>query len=180
MNLKALAICLALVGLTATASRAETPTADQVLAQAKTQAQAEHKTIFVHFGASWCGWCLRLEGFLERPEIKSIFDKYFVQVSLVAHEEEKNQALNNPGADKLMVKFGGTEEVPYYAFLDAQGELIINSKRPSSGDPAGENIAFPVDPKELAWFQQMLQKAAPKISKGELAIVESTLKSMSK
>jgi thiol-disulfide isomerase/thioredoxin len=33
------------------------PSADQVLSDAKTKAAADEKAIFVHFGASWCGWC---------------------------------------------------------------------------------------------------------------------------
>ena len=55
----------------------------------------------------------------------------------------------------------------------------MNSKRPSA-EPGGENIAFPVEPKELEWFRQMLQKAAPNISKTELDTIEATLKSLGK
>jgi thiol-disulfide isomerase/thioredoxin len=179
MKLKRPGLWLALFCFASTVAWAETPSADQVMAKAEAQAQAEHKTIFVHFGASWCGWCGRLEGFLERPEIKPVFDKYFVQVSLVTQEEDKKAALNNPGADKLMEKLGGAKEIPYYAFLDAQGALIVNSKRPSA-EPGGENIGFPVEPKELEWFRSMLQKAAPNISKAELDTIEATLKSMGK
>ena len=32
-------------------------------------AAAENKAIFVHFGASWCGWCRKLDAFLERPAL---------------------------------------------------------------------------------------------------------------
>src|SRR5882672_11330894 len=40
-----------------TLAYAEAPSADKVLAQAKAKALAEDKTIFLHFGASWRGWC---------------------------------------------------------------------------------------------------------------------------
>jgi hypothetical protein len=64
----------------------EAPTADQVLNLAKTKAAAEHKAIFVYFGASWCGWCRRLDAFLDKPEIKPVFGKYFIPVKLVVQE----------------------------------------------------------------------------------------------
>ncbi len=32
----------------------QTPAAEQIIAKAKVQASTEKKTIFLHFGASWC------------------------------------------------------------------------------------------------------------------------------
>src|SRR5690242_3226680 len=116
---------------------AATRSADEVLAPAKSNAAAENKTIFLHFGASWCGWCKKLDAFLERPEIKAVFEKHFVAVKLVVQENAKNKALENPGADELLKKLGGPAGLPYFAFLDAKGALIINSKRD------GSNVGFP-------------------------------------
>src|SRR5438045_6073586 len=99
----------------------------EVLAAAKEKAAAEHRAIFVHFGASWCGWCKRLDAFLEQPDIKPVFEKYFVPVKLVVQESDKNKDLENPGADALLKKLGGPDGLPYSAFLDAQGVLIVNS-----------------------------------------------------
>ena len=76
-------LSIAVFALSALPWLAEVPTADQILAPAKEEAAAEHKAIFVHFGASWCVWCRRLDAFLERPDIKRVFEKYFVPVKLV-------------------------------------------------------------------------------------------------
>ena len=173
--MKTVALLLAAFSLSSLAASAEPPSADQVLAQAETKATAEHKVIFVHFGASWCGWCKKLDAFLDRPDIKPVFEKYFVPVKLVVQEDEKNKALEDSGGDALLAKLGGPDGLPYSAFLDAHGGLIINSKRPSSAG-AGENIGFPVQPEEVDWFVQMMRKAAPQITSDDLKTIEDALR----
>jgi thiol:disulfide interchange protein len=158
----------------------EAPSADEVLAQAKAKASAEDKAIFLHFGASWCGWCRKLDAFLERPDTKPVFEKYFVSVKLVVQENEKNKALENPGADALLKKFGGPAGLPYCAFLDAQGALIINSRRPSAVQEDGENICYPGGSSEIDWFMQMIRKAGPKISEQDVKTIESALRHSTK
>lgn len=67
-------IAILLLTATVLSARAEMPTAESVMATAEQKAQAEHKTVFLHFGASWCGWCKRLDAFLNNPEIKPVFE----------------------------------------------------------------------------------------------------------
>ena len=155
---------------------AEALSTDKVLAHAKAKASAENKAIFVHFGASWCGWCRKLDAFLERADIKPVFEKYFVPVKLVVQENEKNKALENPGADALLKKLGGPAGLPYFAFLDARGDLIVNSRHPSVVREDGENIGYPGQPGEIDWFMQMIRKAAPKISEEDLKTIETALR----
>src|SRR6266496_6096305 len=134
--------------LAAGIANAGTPSADQVLSPAKSKAVSEHKAIFLHFGASWCGWCKRLDAFLERADIKPVFEKYFVPVKLVVQENDKNKALEHAGADAWFKKVGGPEGLPFSAFLDSKGTMIVNSKRPSNTAPAGGNIGYPAKPEE--------------------------------
>src|ERR1041384_5236717 len=153
------------------AALAVPPSADEVIAGARAKASAEKKSIYLHFGASWCGWCKRLDGFLDRPDIKPVFEKYFVPVKLVVQENQKNKALENTGAEALLQKLGGPAGLPYSAFLDSQGALIVNSKRD------GQNIGYPGESQEIDYFVQMMKKAAPKMSDEDLKTIEMALRS---
>jgi thiol-disulfide isomerase/thioredoxin len=167
--MKLIAHMLAVLALSVLVASAEAPTADQLLAPAKVKAAAENKAVFVHFGASWCVWCKRLDAFLDRPDIKPVFEKYFIPVKLAVQENDKNKALENPGADALLKRLGGPAGLPYSAFLDAKGALIVNSKL------EGDNIGYPGEPKEIEWFVAMMRKAAPEISSADLKTIESAL-----
>jgi thioredoxin-related protein len=170
--MKNIIVVFALLSAAALAAFAETPAADQVMATAKEKASVEQKAIFLHFGASWCSWCKRLDAFLDRPDIKPVFEKYFVPVKIVVQEDDKNKALENPGADKLMEQLGGSEAgLPYSAFLDAKGQMIANSML------HGNNIGYPGEPGEIDYFVQMMKKAAPKMSDADLKIIETALRS---
>src|SRR5512135_609459 len=165
--MKSIALTLAMLSVITLPARAETPSADEVLSPAKAKAAAEHKAIFLHFGASWCGWCKRLDAFLDRPDIKPVFEKYFVPVKLVVQENEKNKALENRGADALLKQLGGPSGLPYSAFLDTRGALIINSKL------NGQNIGYPNQAEEIGWFVQMMKQAAPGISDEDVRTIET-------
>jgi thiol-disulfide isomerase/thioredoxin len=169
--MKAIIPVLTVFSLIAGLAYGEAPSADQVLVPAKAKAAAEHKAIFIHFGASWCVWCKRLDAFLDRPDTKPVFEKYFIPVKLVVQEHDKNKAQENSGADALLKNLGGPAGLPYSAFLDAKGVLIVNSKF------KGENIGYPAEPSDIDWFIQMMKKAAPNMSPDDLKTIETALRS---
>src|ERR1700677_2162252 len=86
----------------------QSPRADQVLSNAKSAAVAQHKAIFLVFGASWCPPCRKLETFTGDPNIRPILEKYFILSHLNIEEERgKHPELNNPGGEKLVADYGG-------------------------------------------------------------------------
>src|SRR4051812_15712818 len=91
------------------------PQAQSVIDQALKTAKAENKTVFIHFGASWCTWCKLLDAMLSSPEVGKLFADHFVLVNLTVQESDDKKALENPGAQAIMEKNGAAKAgVPYY------------------------------------------------------------------
>lgn len=165
---------LALGALTALAADGPPP-ADEILSQAKTAAAAQHKDIFLIFGASWCGWCKRLDAFNHAPEMSAIIDRDFVISHLTVEEHGDKARLDNPGAQELMKKLGGQGGLPFFAFLDAEGATIVTSDRPSDGKPGDTNIGYPGEPDEVDWFVTMVKKAVPSLTSDQSQIIKEQL-----
>jgi len=91
----------------------------------------------------------------------------------VVNENEKNKQLENAGGVAVLRKMGGEGQgLPFFAFIDAKGELIVNSRREGR-----DNIGYPYQPEEIAWFMRMLEKAAPKLRSEETNTIQEWLKS---
>lgn len=161
---------------------AETPPAASVVMDAaRTAAAEQHKSIFLIFHASWCGWCRKLDQFIETPGIKPIIDKYFVQARLDVQEQEAKKSLDTPGGEDVLAQAGGKDiGLPFFAFLNAKGETIVNSIRPGEGKAGERNIGHPVQPEEVDWFMEMVKKAAPAMTADEAKVLESWLRAQKK
>ena len=176
-----LALLLYLLG---SALLAQNPTpANQVLEDAKSQAARQHKLIFLVFGASWCEPCHRMDAFLDAPEMRQILGIYFVLVKLnVAEKMGKHPELENPGGKDLALKLGGANSkggligVPFFLFVNATGEPIVNSRRPVEGLAGGKNIGYPAKPEEIDWFTAMLKKANPAMTADESHTIDEWLR----
>ncbi len=153
------------------------PTADSLLSEGQSKAAPGHKTVFLIFHASWCGWCHKLDQFMATPEIQPILDKYFVAVHVVVEEHGDKESLDNPGGAEWMAKLGNKDGgLPFFAFLDGRGEAIVNSMRPGDAKSKAANIGYPSAPEEIDWFMTMLGKAAPKMPAAESVTIEQWLR----
>jgi thioredoxin-related protein len=128
-------------------------------------ASAEDKTVFIHFGASWCKWCKQLNAMLRSSELKQIIGSHFVVISLTVQESESKKSVENPGAETLMTESGGKTGVPYYLFLNKDGARIANSMVL----PNHANIGYPATAEEIKAFEDLMGRVAPRMSVAERA-----------
>jgi hypothetical protein len=104
-----------------------------------------------------------------------------VVVRVDVMEAEAKKSLNTPGGSELMAKVGGKgTSVPFFAFLDRSGDLIVNSNAPERPGHPGGNIGYPYEPQEVDWFLTMLARAAPDMTAGERGTVEKWLRARQK
>jgi len=90
-------------------------------------------------------------------------------------EQGQKKSLNSPGGDELLKRVGGPEGLPFFAFLDSAGAMIVNSMEPREGKKP-VNIGHPDAPHEVDWFMVMLSKAAPGMTPEERATLEHYLR----
>jgi len=160
---------------------ADTPQpADQVLAAAESAAGAQHKNVWVIFGASWCGWCHKLDALIDSPDVGPLLQQRFVIAHVTVDEHGNKANLDSPGGDQLRKRLGGGDSggLPFFAFVDPAGQVLVNSNRPVPGKP-GENVGFPSAPEEVDWFMTMLRRAAPALGPEQRRVIEARLRSHS-
>lgn len=156
------------VGLLPAQTQREVPSAQVLIDPAIQAAMAENKAVLIHFGASWCSWCKRLDAMLESDELKNLIDAHYVLVNLTVQESEDKKMLENPGAQEIMDQNGaGKAGVPYYLFLDKNGKKLADSLVM----PKGGNIGYPVTKEEIQAFEGLLQRTAPRMSTAERSMV---------
>jgi thiol:disulfide interchange protein len=144
--------------------------ASAVISAALKAATADRKVVLIEFGASWCTWCRRFDAFVHAPEVASIVAANFIVVNLVVQERDDKKPLENPGGQDMMNAWGGAKSgLPFYVFLDGSGKKIANS----NAMPDGGNIGFPGTAKEVGAFLGLLDKTAPRMSRGDRAKIAS-------
>lgn len=104
-----------------------------------------------------------------------------MQARLAVQEQSAKKALNNPGGEEVMAQTGGTNAgLPFFAFLNENGGLIVNSIRPGDNKAKEGNIGHPFQPYEVDWFLTMVKKAAPGMSPEEAKVLENWLRAQKK
>lgn len=172
-HVRALLIASLFIFTTSTAALAQTPPpAATVVAGAVQTARAGGKAVLIEFGASWCTWCRNFEAFVKAPETAPIIAKHFTVLNLVVRERDDKKALEHPGGNELMDRWGGAKSgLPFYVFLDGSGAKVADS----NAMPDGGNIGFPAVPAEIAAFMSLMRKAAPAMTPAERGTLEGYL-----
>ncbi len=152
------------------------PSAELMAAAAK-DSKASKKAILVVFGASWCPWCHKLDALMESKEYSKLFTDNYVVVHLEVMERGEKKSLANPGADKLLADLGGAKSgLPFFAVLDSGGKKLADA----NAMPGGQNIGFPSEPQEIAAFEEILKKTAPRLSADSRSELVEHLKRLAK
>ncbi len=134
--------------------------AETVYRQALTTARQENKRVFLHLGAPSCGWCRKLEEFLEEPDVAKIFHKDYVIVKIDLSKMAGAEAL----ASRLRTNQGG---IPWFVILDSEGKSLVTADGPSG------NIGYPVTPEEKKHFMYMLKETAKNLTAEDISIIEN-------
>ncbi len=149
------------------------PTAASLMFDAFQKAKAEDKVVLVHFGASWCSWCKRLDEMLQGKELGKLIGNHFVLVHMTVQEHDKNQKLETPGADEMLALHGANKSgVPIFMFFDKTGAKLADSL----ALPNRVNIGYPASPEEIHAFDGILEHTAPRMSVAERASIIDYLK----
>lgn len=153
-------------------AQAALASADDTLKAELAAASAEGKTLALFVQASWCPYCRLFDLLLKDPAAGPILNSYFRFFRLNVRERTpERQAKELPGAMRLFKSYsGGQQSVPFFAFLDKNGKALS-----TSNDPNGQNIGYPVEDAELSLFDAMFAKAAPKMTKADIAMVRAAI-----
>jgi thiol-disulfide isomerase/thioredoxin len=143
--------------------------ADAVLKDATDQAKASGKTVFLHFGAPWCGWCHRLENWMARPDVAPLLEKDFVDVKI-----DQDRMI---GGMELETKTGMPKNsgIPWFVFINPAdgGHIADSTGTDANGKPA--NIGFPSEDNEIQHFMGMVEKAHKNLTAADLEHLKASL-----
>jgi len=133
--------------------------APQLVISAQKRAGKERKNVLVMFHSASCSWCRRLDAVMNKPEFKKLFTDSYVIVPLDVDENSAAQE-----RDKL----GGAESgLPFYAVVDAKGHKLADSNALRGPNGTQENIGYPDKAEEVAAFDALLRKTAPRMKTSE-------------
>lgn len=134
------------------------PTASDIVGHAVSEAAATDRIVMVRFRASWCEWCALLDAAVHSFELGRMLGDHYIQVELTVDEDPEKTVLETPDAAEYRESLGGAESgIPFYVFLDGDGEVVADSLRM----PEGGNIGYPVTGEEIDRFMELIEATAP-------------------
>ena len=149
--------------------------AELVIAQAASIGKRKGNNILVIFHASWCGWCHKLDKFLDTTPEGKLIKSNFEVVHLTVMENGDKKTLENPGGMEFLTQLGGEKAgLPYFAILDAKNRSKIMDSLKKPGDGAS-NTGYPASQEEIGHFMKMLEAGSKKLSKADLGKIQTWL-----
>ena len=138
--------------------------ADDVLAAGLAEAKGAGKRVFLHFGAPWCGWCHRLESWMQTEEVAKVLAVDFVDLKI-----DVDRTI---GGKELMARLRGDEQagIPWIALLDASGSILARGDGES-----GRTFGFPYEAAEIQSFGAMLTKGSAHLTADQIAALRRSL-----
>ena len=137
---------------------------DVLMKKALQQAKEQNKNVFVMFTASWCTWCKQMDAKMKNPSIKQMFSDNYIIEHFTVLERKTKKHLVNPGAEELLIKYGGENQgIPFYLIFDSEGNLIADSKMVKDKEVLkgeGSNIGCPGTPYEIDAFAYKLKETS--------------------
>lgn len=133
------------------------------LSSALARAKANSRSVFLWFGAPWCGFCKRMTEYLHREEIETLFNSEFAPVKIDIERMD--------GGRELATQHGWTEKdgLPFFVVLDSAGKKLADSRGPQG------NVGFPVEPHEIAHFMDVIRQTAGNLTPAQLTTLEQPL-----
>jgi len=131
------------------------------------RAKQEGKLVFLHFGAPWCGWCHKLEGWMEREKVAPLLAREFVDLKI-----DTDRMTGGAELLKYLRTAAGLKEqggIPWFVFLDADGRVLTTSEGPQG------NTGFPYADEEVAHFVTMLTSSCKKLGAPEIEQLRAEL-----
>lgn len=135
--------------------------AAELLASTLASAKARDKRVFVHLGAPWCGWCKKLEEFLDTNA--ALFADDYIVVKIDVEEMEHG------GEVAAQLRGARTGGIPWITILDAEGTELVTSDGPDG------NIGCPVSENECAYFVTMIEMTIRHAPEGRVADIAKAL-----
>ncbi|MHB8956739.1 MAG: carboxypeptidase regulatory-like domain-containing protein [Pirellulaceae bacterium] len=125
-----------------------------LLDEALQRAAAEDKCVIVQETATWCGPCHLLSRFLDSHRV---WEKDYIWVKM-DHRWT--------GARELMAELreGAEGGIPWFAILDASGQLLVTSNDPKTK----QNIGYPSEESGQIHFQHMLNSTRQRLTEEDV------------